>query len=311
MKRPFLKFYPSDWRSDPALKLCSLSARGLWMEMLCLMHEAEPYGHLKVRGVPLDASALAALVGASEESVRACLHELEFRGVLSRNRDGVVFSRRMIRDAERDARDRANGARGGNPHLRKQTGKAEKIPMASSLSGMGVNPPVKGADKGGDKAQIPDTRYGEPSVSYETSGSSKADLDRVVTALWRLWPSKARKRHALSEVRKAVEATLRRGGKPEEIILAGERHVAERMARGEEFVKGLVPWLRNDLWRNWLADEGSTVVEASPELWARRVERWRGNREAWNPVQWGPPPDQPGYRGPSLQAKTRFAEALL
>jgi hypothetical protein len=45
-----MKFYPSDWRSDPMLRLCSLAARGLWMEMMCLMHEAEPYGSLLVNG---------------------------------------------------------------------------------------------------------------------------------------------------------------------------------------------------------------------------------------------------------------------
>lgn len=40
MSDPWLKFYPTDWRSDPALKMCSLAARGLWIEMIALMHEA-------------------------------------------------------------------------------------------------------------------------------------------------------------------------------------------------------------------------------------------------------------------------------
>jgi hypothetical protein len=49
---PWMKFYPADWRSDPMLRLCSLAARGLWAEMICLMHEAEPYGSLLVNGNP-------------------------------------------------------------------------------------------------------------------------------------------------------------------------------------------------------------------------------------------------------------------
>jgi len=48
---PWMKFYPADWRSDPMLRLCSLAARGLWAEMICLMHEAEPYGSLLVNGI--------------------------------------------------------------------------------------------------------------------------------------------------------------------------------------------------------------------------------------------------------------------
>ena len=42
---PWLKFYPRDWRGDQALRLVSLHARGLWIELLCVMHEATPYGH--------------------------------------------------------------------------------------------------------------------------------------------------------------------------------------------------------------------------------------------------------------------------
>lgn len=36
----------------------------------------------------------------------------------------------------------------------------------------------------------------------------------------------------------------------------------------------------------------------TPEVWAKRLAWWRESRANWNPVQWGPPPDQPGYRGP-------------
>ena len=31
---PWMKFYPSDWRSDAALRTVSSAARGLWMDML-------------------------------------------------------------------------------------------------------------------------------------------------------------------------------------------------------------------------------------------------------------------------------------
>jgi hypothetical protein len=82
-KLPWFKFYPADWRAEPALRMVSLEARGLWIECMCLMHEAEPYGHLIVRGVALDTPQLAAIVCAPEQTIRACLHELEEAGVLS------------------------------------------------------------------------------------------------------------------------------------------------------------------------------------------------------------------------------------
>jgi hypothetical protein len=48
-KRPAFQFYPGDWLRDMALRSCSMEARGLWIEMLCLMHDAVPYGHLRMR----------------------------------------------------------------------------------------------------------------------------------------------------------------------------------------------------------------------------------------------------------------------
>lgn len=125
---PFMKMYWTDWRSDPALKMCSLAARGLWADMLGLMHEAEPYGHLLVKGRPLNAKQLGSLVGATERKVRDLLEELQQNDVFSVNAEGVIFSRRMIRDHERSARSKEAGALGGNPKIARGTvDKANRI----------------------------------------------------------------------------------------------------------------------------------------------------------------------------------------
>ncbi len=134
MKLPWLKFYTSDWRADPALRMCSLGARGLWMEMLCLMHEAQPAGSLLVSGKSVTPRQLAGLVGAAPGEVERCFAELEAAGVFSRDDDGLVYSRRMRRDQRKAEAARAHGARGGNPSLK-----------------AGVNP--------GDKAQKPEARF--------------------------------------------------------------------------------------------------------------------------------------------------------
>src|SRR4051812_38833447 len=114
---PWLKFYPSDWRADPALRMCSLAARGLWMEMLCLMHEASPRGSLLVNGHPVNETQLASLCGVATREVMGCLSQLEAAGVFSREDDGIIYSRRMRRDDEKAQRDKANGKGGGNPRL--------------------------------------------------------------------------------------------------------------------------------------------------------------------------------------------------
>jgi hypothetical protein len=59
--QPWFKFYPASWRSDPALRTCSISARGLWIDLLCLMHESEPAGYLLLNGRPVPISVLGNL----------------------------------------------------------------------------------------------------------------------------------------------------------------------------------------------------------------------------------------------------------
>lgn len=144
--RPWMKWYPSDWRSDPRLRMCSLAARGLWAEMICLMHEAEPYGSLLVNGAPITDKQLASLVGASHREVTAALAELEAAGVFSLD-GAVIYSRRMRRDKEKSERDKANGKGGGNPRLKAGVNppdKAQKLEARdqnSEPNGSGGKPP--------------------------------------------------------------------------------------------------------------------------------------------------------------------------
>lgn len=99
--QPWIKFYPRDWRGDQALRVVSLAARGLWMEMLCIMHEASPRGHLLIGASAVTDDALARAVGARTEEVQALLVELHDAGVFDRSRKGVILSRRMIADERR------------------------------------------------------------------------------------------------------------------------------------------------------------------------------------------------------------------
>lgn len=98
VKRPSFQFYPADWRKDVALRMCSPAARGLWIDMLCIMHDAEPYGHLIAEGEPITPDELATIVGASSKDVKVWLAELAKRKVYSVTDAGVIYSRRMTRD---------------------------------------------------------------------------------------------------------------------------------------------------------------------------------------------------------------------
>ena len=115
------KFYWADWESDPALRLCSLGAQGLWMRMLCIAAAHDPIGYVAVAGRGLDETALARMTGCSGSEVSALLGELDRNGVFSRDRQKRIYSRRMVADAKAASIARKNGRKGGNPSLRTHT----------------------------------------------------------------------------------------------------------------------------------------------------------------------------------------------
>lgn len=113
----WMKWWPSDFASDPAVRMCSLAARGLWVEMIGLAHAAEPYGHVLVNGRAPTAKQLASMVGSTEREIARLLAELEDAGVFSRADDGAIYSRRMVRDKAASDLGRQHGKAGGNPIL--------------------------------------------------------------------------------------------------------------------------------------------------------------------------------------------------
>jgi hypothetical protein len=158
-KQPWFKFYPSDWSGDRKLHMCSIGARGLWIEMLCVMHEADPYGHLMTDGKAVTSRQIASLAGIPLAECGKYLAELESAGVYSRTETKVIYSRRMVRDKAKAEQDRKNGKGGGNP-------------IITGEDNGGVNPP----DNGVDKAQRlkPHSKNQNP----ETAAAA-ADLDEV------------------------------------------------------------------------------------------------------------------------------------
>lgn len=44
MRRPSFQFYPADWRNNANLRRCSAAARGIWVDVLCVLHDSDEYG---------------------------------------------------------------------------------------------------------------------------------------------------------------------------------------------------------------------------------------------------------------------------
>ncbi len=186
MKRPSFQFYPADWRKDPALSTCSLAARGLWIELMCVAHESDDYGVLCINGKPMTDAQIARTVGETPAVVTKLIKELDEAGVFSRRADGAIYSRRMVADEHiRNVRSAA-GRLGGNPNLLveqtdkdlsngsnllKQTNKHRTTPSSSSSSSL---------------ENLSDANASSPKKRSTTTADRFADF-------WAAWPRSDRK----------------------------------------------------------------------------------------------------------------------
>lgn len=105
-KLPAFQFYPGDWLKDPCLRRCSLAARGLWIDLLCLMWESQPRGVLMWTD-----EEIITMFGAAAADL---ITELLDKGVTERNKavtkcysSGFLVSRRMLKDEAIRAQTRA------------------------------------------------------------------------------------------------------------------------------------------------------------------------------------------------------------
>lgn len=167
---PWFSFFPRDWMGDPGLRAVSHSARGLWIDVLCLCYAAGDRGRLTVGGKPMTPQQLARATGGELHAVESLLDELKDAGVCGMDPDGAVYSRRMRRDMETRAKRAAgghlgavhgakgaeHGIKGGRP--KKATDQKTPSPPRGGVSKTPLKPPLH--DPKGGYQSIPENKSG-------------------------------------------------------------------------------------------------------------------------------------------------------
>lgn len=251
-------FFWNDWRGDPLLRMCSLAARGLWMEMLCIAAESTRKGEVLLNGQAPSVEELAQAVGTSVEEVHRLLDELMRWGVPTRNRNGIYCSRRMIRDAKKRRASAKGGKKGGavsrdnkrgifstpdtTPHPARD---AAPHPMDIPVP-VPVPIPVSKKDIEIDKSI---SRSKPARVSDETL----AGFDRF----WNLCPRKVSRGRA----RKAYVTACAKTS-PVTIEEGMRRYAASRVGEDETFTAHPASWLNAERW----LDAPAVTNGAAPAL---------------------------------------------
>ncbi len=186
MSNPWMKFYPRDWRGDQALRAVSIAARGLWMEMLCIMHEASPYGHLILSGRAVSNDVLARIGGLDADECSGLIAELESAGVFSRTRKEVIYSRRMVKDNSRAQKGRkaVNKRWAQEPEKEQEKGTPNRVPNSDPTT---QKPEARGSVTnvtGGEPPDVPKLIF-DLGVKLLTDAGTKPTHARSLLGKWR------------------------------------------------------------------------------------------------------------------------------
>jgi len=136
-KLPAFQFYPADWRKDPGIQALNYEQRGVWFEILCIMHESNSRGFLKINDKKIELFVLSRMLGLTTKKTTKIVDVLVRFNICSFNKDGVMYCRRMVKDehirqVRKDAGQKGGEANAAN--LPKQTDKQKTPPSSPSPS---------------------------------------------------------------------------------------------------------------------------------------------------------------------------------
>lgn len=208
-KLPYMKFYVNDWHSDCQLAMCSLAARGCWLELLCGMHNLDQSG--VITGT---ADQIARICRCSCVEFVQAVNELRANHVgeiTERNGVYTIVNRRMKREYE---------ASGKAKMRQKRFQEKAKTQNKREING----------------EKTPDIQIQIQNKERETMRAGDSELWQEAEAIQALHP---KQRDNRSEIAAIVEAVQREADKPGGSI---EAALGKIRAATEAYAAAVAAW---------------------------------------------------------------------
>ena len=153
---PYMPLYVKDWQTSNKLKMCSLEAHGLLINILCLMHRENKYGRILLRqkfnvcssNALAFCSQLAVLLPFTAEQMEGPLNELLEEGVLKIDGKYLVSEKLEALALLSEKRSKA-GKKGGDASkgLPKHVAQAKSVANAATATATGIDINIEGVDE--------------------------------------------------------------------------------------------------------------------------------------------------------------------
>ena len=243
-KQPSFQFYPGDWKRDAGVQSLSFEERGVWFEMMLLMFESAERGKLVFgSGTPMPEDAVARSLGLDRQRYVQILRKLLDYGVASKDeKTGIIFCRRMVRDAELSKKRAECGKLGGNPNLLNQ------------------NPSKREAKSNQSGKQNP-----TPSSSYSVSlkkekNKKEKELEEAAERIWQAYPKKDGKLEGI----KAILKRLHEGLSEDYLLARVKAYCVCCKGKDKSYVKNAQGWFNQARYLDASLDNPAPPPESQP-----------------------------------------------
>jgi hypothetical protein len=214
-KWPFLRFATGDYWNDPGVQSLDHWDKGVWLEILFLMHQSEDRGRLVLNGNPMSDLQIARAIGLplnGQESYEGGVFMRPFHITLAtilqakvadRDETGALVNRRMVRDEILRQRAVETGRMGGNPNLLHRNGDTPQREQQGLLASAPPTPQPTGKRRPPDEEALPGeseqdrrTRVSRQRREREASGAeavvmASSGRGTRLTEDWQISPSLA------------------------------------------------------------------------------------------------------------------------
>lgn len=243
-KQPSFQFYPGDWKRDAGVQSLSFEERGVWFEMMLLMFESAERGKLVFgSGTPMPEDAVARSLGLDRQRYVQILRKLLDYGVASKDeKTGIIFCRRMVRDAELSKKRAECGKLGGNPNLLNQnSSKREAKPNQNGKQ----NP----------------TPSSSSSISLKKEKIKKEkNLEDAAERIWQAYPKKDGKLEGI----KAILKRLHEGLSEDYLLARVKAYCVCCKGKDKSYVKNAQGWFNQARYLDASLDNPAPPPESQP-----------------------------------------------
>lgn len=126
-KLPAILFYTGDWLKDVNVQSLDYFDQGVWLKLICYMHQSEIYGKLSINHTPMSEKIISKVLGLSLEIASNTIQNLLENGVMSQDSEGFFICRRMVKAKQLSEVRAEVGALGGRAKAKAKQ-KASKRP---------------------------------------------------------------------------------------------------------------------------------------------------------------------------------------